>query len=63
MADKTDEIEALEAIQDSGLEQVAVDGVQTKWNQQAIAKRLRNLRLVDDTNANRRPVLARIKLT
>lgn len=63
MADKSAEIEALETIQDSGLDQVTVDGVTTKWNPAVVAKRLRNLRAIDDTNANRRPVVASIKLT
>lgn len=63
MSDKTAEIEKLEAIQDSGLEQVTADGHTVKWNHDALAKRLRNLRIVDDTQANRRPVVATIKLT
>jgi hypothetical protein len=63
MSDKSEEIEALEAIQDAGLDQVTVDGVTTKWSAAAIAKRLRNLRLVDDTDANRRPVACKIKLS
>lgn len=63
MSDKSDEIAALEAIQNAGLDQVTVDGVTTKWNASSLAKRLRNLRLVDDTDANRRPVACRIKLT
>jgi hypothetical protein len=63
MSDKSAEIAKLEAIQDSGLDQVSVDGVTTKWNRDTVAKRLRSLRAVDDTNANRRPVVARIKLT
>ena len=62
MADKSSEIEKLERIQDSGLDQVTVDGVSTKWNQDAVSKRLRNLRAIDDTEASRRPVAARIKL-
>lgn len=63
LSDQSAEIEVLEAIQNAGLDQVTVDGITTKFNPDLIAKRLRNLRLVDTTDANRRPVVARIKLT
>lgn len=63
MADNSEEIAELEAMRNSGATWVSVDGVSTGINQDVIARRLRELRGSDDTQADRRPIAPTIDLS
>lgn len=60
--DRTAEIAKLEKLLNSGVSTVSVDGVNVALDVDAIRRRLRELRLEDDTQKARRPVASIIKL-
>lgn len=63
MPDNSTEIAHLQALLNSGADSITVDGVTTKLDHSAIARRLRELRATDTTDKNRRPVISTIDLS
>lgn len=63
MADNSEDIAELEELQKTGATWVSVDGMSVGVNQDAIARRLRQLRESDDNQASKRPVASTIDLS
>lgn len=62
MPDNTDKIDALEEIQDAGIASTTVDGVTTKFDLEAIARRKRELAERDALRKTRRPRISGVDL-
>lgn len=63
MADNSTEIAKLKNIRRAGVKRVSADGVTTEFDQDAVAKQLRELEAKDNSAKGKRPTAARIKLS
>jgi hypothetical protein len=63
MPDNSAEIAKLEKILNAGTEKTVVDGTVVERDLDKVATRLRQLRLTDDTQKTRRPIVSSIDLS